>query len=116
MIGSRAVITCLRPVVVPPKWRERYLAWIEQGREIRHQHGILAELVCEPSQPGAMQRDFGLSPRVLTARLPVTQARQAVRSVRLPVGAISQIWAKTWSQLIDECETNYGTSRMRAGV
>jgi heme-degrading monooxygenase HmoA len=25
------------------------LAWIEAGRQIRQQHGILAELVCEPT-------------------------------------------------------------------
>jgi heme-degrading monooxygenase HmoA len=43
------MIICLRTVVVPPEWRERYLAWIEDGRAIREQHGILAELVCEPS-------------------------------------------------------------------
>jgi heme-degrading monooxygenase HmoA len=44
------VIVCLRTVVVPPEWRERYLAWIEDGRQIRQQHGILAELVCEPAE------------------------------------------------------------------
>jgi heme-degrading monooxygenase HmoA len=43
------MIVCLRTVLVPPEWRERYLAWIEDGREIRQQHGILAELVCEPA-------------------------------------------------------------------
>jgi hypothetical protein len=46
------VIVCLRTVDVPPAWRERYLAWIAAGREIRQQHGILAELICEPSEPG----------------------------------------------------------------
>jgi heme-degrading monooxygenase HmoA len=46
------VIICLRTVVVPPAWRERYLAWIAEGRAIRQQHGILAELVCEPAEPG----------------------------------------------------------------
>ncbi len=46
------MIVCLRTVVVPPRWRDRYLAWIGAGREIRQQHGILAELVCEPSEPG----------------------------------------------------------------
>jgi heme-degrading monooxygenase HmoA len=39
-------------VVVPPEWCERYLAWIAEGRAIRQQHGILAELVCEPAEPG----------------------------------------------------------------
>jgi heme-degrading monooxygenase HmoA len=42
------VIVCLRTVVVPADWRQRYLAWIEAGRTIRQQHGILAELVCQP--------------------------------------------------------------------
>jgi len=46
------VIVCLRTVVVPPEWRERYLAWIDAGRAIRQKHGILAELVCEPAVPG----------------------------------------------------------------
>ena len=43
------MIICLRTVLVPPEWRERYLAWIEGGRRIRQDHGILAELVCDPS-------------------------------------------------------------------
>ena len=43
------MIVCLRTVVIPPEWRERYLAWIDAGRAIRQQHGILAELVCEPA-------------------------------------------------------------------
>ena len=43
------MIVCLRTVVVPPEWRDRYLAWIEAGRAVREAHGILAELVCEPS-------------------------------------------------------------------
>jgi heme-degrading monooxygenase HmoA len=38
--------------VVPLEWRERYLAWIAAGRAIRQQHGILAELVCDPTLPG----------------------------------------------------------------
>ena len=46
------MIVCLRTVVVPREWRDRYLAWIQAGREIRQQHGILAELVCEPSTEG----------------------------------------------------------------
>lgn len=46
------MIVCLRTVVVPAEWRERYLAWIDAGRAIRQQHGILAELVCEPAEPG----------------------------------------------------------------
>jgi heme-degrading monooxygenase HmoA len=43
------MIVCLRTVEVPPEWRARYLAWIEAGRQVRQHHGILAELVCEPS-------------------------------------------------------------------
>ena len=46
------MIVCLRTVVVPPKWHDRYLAWIADGRAIRQQHGILAELVCEPAELG----------------------------------------------------------------
>ena len=45
------MIVCLRTVVVPPEWHERYLAWITEGRAIRQHHGILAELVCEPATP-----------------------------------------------------------------
>jgi len=43
------VIACLRTVGVPPEVRERYLAWIREGRAVREAHGILAELVLEPS-------------------------------------------------------------------
>jgi heme-degrading monooxygenase HmoA len=43
------MIVCLRTVAVPPEWRDRYLAWINAGRQIRQQHGILAELVGEPT-------------------------------------------------------------------
>ena len=43
------MIICLRTVRVPPEWRTRYLDWIDAGRQVRQQHGILAELVCEPS-------------------------------------------------------------------
>jgi heme-degrading monooxygenase HmoA len=45
------VIVCLRTVVVPAEWRQRFLAWIDAGRAIREAHGILAELVLEPSVP-----------------------------------------------------------------
>ena len=47
------MIVCLRTVAVPPEWQDRYLAWIADGRAIRQQHGILAELVCEPADPAA---------------------------------------------------------------
>jgi heme-degrading monooxygenase HmoA len=43
------VIVCLRTVVVRPEWQRRYLQWIAAGRAIREQHGLLAELVCEPA-------------------------------------------------------------------
>ena len=43
------VIVCLRTVAVPAAVRDRYLAWIEDGRKVRQAHGIVAVLVCEPS-------------------------------------------------------------------
>ena len=43
------MIACLRTVGVPPGVRDRYLAWITEGRAVREAHGILAELVFEPS-------------------------------------------------------------------
>jgi heme-degrading monooxygenase HmoA len=43
------VIVCLRTVAVPLEWRQRYLAWIQAGRVIREAHGIVAELVIEPT-------------------------------------------------------------------
>jgi heme-degrading monooxygenase HmoA len=43
------MIACLRTVGVPPEVRERYLAWISEGRAVREAHGILAELVLEPT-------------------------------------------------------------------
>jgi heme-degrading monooxygenase HmoA len=43
------VIVCLRSVVVPPHERRRYLDWITAGRAVREAHGILAELVVEPT-------------------------------------------------------------------
>ena len=43
------MIVCVRTVRVPAQVRDRYLAWIDDGREVRQAHGILAELVCEPS-------------------------------------------------------------------
>ena len=42
------MIACLRTVGVPPEVRDRYLAWISEGRAVREAHGILAELVLEP--------------------------------------------------------------------
>jgi heme-degrading monooxygenase HmoA len=46
------VIVCLRTVDVPAPMRERYRAWIGEGRALREAHGILAELVCEPTNGG----------------------------------------------------------------
>jgi heme-degrading monooxygenase HmoA len=43
------MIACLRTVAVPPEQRQAYLAWIREGRAVREAHGILAELVLEPS-------------------------------------------------------------------
>lgn len=43
------MIVCLRTVAVPPDQRDRYLEWIAEGREVREAHGILGELVLEPS-------------------------------------------------------------------
>jgi heme-degrading monooxygenase HmoA len=43
------MIACLRTVGVPPDIRDRYLAWISEGRVVRQAHGILAELVLKPS-------------------------------------------------------------------
>lgn len=51
------MIICLRTLSVPAAWRERYLAWIEAGRAIREHHGILAELVCQPSHDAAGHDD-----------------------------------------------------------
>ena len=47
------MIVCLRTVAVPTEWRDRYLAWIEEGRATREQHGILAELVIEATSADA---------------------------------------------------------------
>jgi heme-degrading monooxygenase HmoA len=44
------MILCVRTVGVPAEQRERYVAWIAEGRAVREQHGILAELVLEPSE------------------------------------------------------------------
>jgi heme-degrading monooxygenase HmoA len=42
------MIVCLRTVEVPREERDRYLAWIADGRTVRQAHGILAELVLQP--------------------------------------------------------------------
>jgi heme-degrading monooxygenase HmoA len=43
------MIACLRTVLVPAEQRGRYLQWIADGRTVREAHGILAELVFEPT-------------------------------------------------------------------
>ena len=43
------MIACLRTVAVPAEKRDDYLAWIREGRTVREEHGILAELVLEPT-------------------------------------------------------------------
>jgi heme-degrading monooxygenase HmoA len=43
------VIVCLRTVGVTADVRDRYLAWIAEGRAVRQAHGILAELILEPT-------------------------------------------------------------------
>ena len=43
------MIVCIRTVAVPGDERDRYLAWIAEGRAVREAHGILAEWVLEPS-------------------------------------------------------------------
>jgi heme-degrading monooxygenase HmoA len=43
------MIFCLRTVSVPQVERTRYLGWIAENRSVRERHGILAELVLEPS-------------------------------------------------------------------
>jgi heme-degrading monooxygenase HmoA len=43
------VIFCLRTADVPENERERFLRWIEENRGVRERHGILLELVLEPS-------------------------------------------------------------------
>ena len=46
------MIVCLRTVAVPAEKRDDYLAWIRDGRAVREAHGILAELVLEPTSGG----------------------------------------------------------------
>ena len=43
------MIVCLRTVKVPSHERQRYLAWIAEGRAVREAAGILAEWVLEPA-------------------------------------------------------------------
>jgi heme-degrading monooxygenase HmoA len=43
------MIVCLRTVEVPDAERAGFFAWIDENRRLREQHGILAELVLEPS-------------------------------------------------------------------
>lgn len=43
------MIFCIRTMEVPAAARARYLAWIEENRRVREEHGILMEFVLEPS-------------------------------------------------------------------
>jgi heme-degrading monooxygenase HmoA len=43
------MIVCLRTVDVPAAERAEFLTWIDENRELREAHGIMAELVLEPS-------------------------------------------------------------------
>jgi heme-degrading monooxygenase HmoA len=43
------MIVCIRTVRIPPEARERFLAWIDENRQLREEHGILFELVLERS-------------------------------------------------------------------
>ena len=43
------MIVCLRTVAVPAEKRDDYLAWIRDGSAVREAHGILAELVLDPT-------------------------------------------------------------------
>jgi hypothetical protein len=43
------MIVCWRTVRVPEKERTRFVAWIEENRALRQEHGILFELVLERS-------------------------------------------------------------------
>jgi len=46
------MIVCIRTVAVPDDVRPRFLAWIDDGRAIREAHGLLAEWVLDPTEPG----------------------------------------------------------------
>jgi len=43
------MIVCVRTVRIPPEARDRFLAWIDENRRLREEHGILFELVLERS-------------------------------------------------------------------
>jgi len=43
------MIICVRAVRIPPEARKRFLAWIDENRHLREDHGILFELVLERS-------------------------------------------------------------------
>ena len=89
------MIVCLRTVVVPPEWRGRYLAWIDAGRRVRQQHGILAELVCEPAD--------GTGETVVITVWPSHEVFDALDRHPAPrcAGRFLTIWDKA-SQLVDD--------------
>ena len=43
------MIVCLRTVEVPDIERQGFLGWIDENRQLRQTHGILAEVVLEPT-------------------------------------------------------------------
>jgi len=43
------MIICVRTVRIPPEARQHFLAWIDENRQLREDHGILFELVLERS-------------------------------------------------------------------
>ena len=43
------MIVCVRTVRIPSEGYERFLAWIDENRGLREEHGILFELVLERS-------------------------------------------------------------------
>jgi hypothetical protein len=47
--GGDRMVVCVRTVRIPAQVRDRFLAWIEENRAAREEHGILFELVLERS-------------------------------------------------------------------
>ena len=43
------MIACIRSVAIPAHERERFLRWIRENRAVREAHGLLFELVLEPT-------------------------------------------------------------------
>jgi heme-degrading monooxygenase HmoA len=83
------MIVCLRTVEVPGETRARFLDWISENQAVRQAHGILGELVLEPtdSQGPAVVVTIWPSHAVFDAwvatperdRLTASEVHQAVR-------------------------------------